>query len=308
MQFLPLDKILGAMLVGSWINMACFMLELTQIVSYFRTYNDGWLIRAGVILALLADTVSTVAISAGVYLYTIVHWGDLPYLLSQYWPLPLFIISTGVTEVIVQAYLISRYYSLSGNRFVCFLLICLTLTALGGMVSSTITTLLHPHYQDRGRLTLSLIICLSASTAADVAIAAALVWTLSQMVTSFEETKRGIRRIAANTISTGTGTAIIAIGSLVSYVCDMESNVPMILVYSWGRLLTLTMLFNLNTRRSIRAEMCDSAGRTVETFLSPDLLKTTMLSQNQPSRWSKAAAHESHSFGTPVNAYAPWTV
>lgn len=61
------------MLVGSWINMGCFMLELTQIVSYFRTYHDPLLIRMGVVVALFADIVSTVAISAGVYLVGSLH-------------------------------------------------------------------------------------------------------------------------------------------------------------------------------------------------------------------------------------------
>ncbi|KAJ7786832.1 hypothetical protein B0H14DRAFT_3506300 [Mycena olivaceomarginata] len=71
---------------------------------------DDWKLKTLVSVAILVDTVSVLGDYACVYLYTITHAGDPVYLADQHWPIPLHIITTDVIAVMVQSFLIARYW------------------------------------------------------------------------------------------------------------------------------------------------------------------------------------------------------
>ncbi|KAJ7223511.1 hypothetical protein GGX14DRAFT_540280, partial [Mycena pura] len=112
MTLSAIDTITGALLVGTWANSLLYAVEITQALYYFRHFqHDDWTLRTLVAVALFIDTVSTLGDYACVYLYTITHAGDPVYLIhGDLWPLPLHIFTTAIVAILVQSFLIRRYW------------------------------------------------------------------------------------------------------------------------------------------------------------------------------------------------------
>ncbi|KAL8278154.1 hypothetical protein RQP46_009478 [Phenoliferia psychrophenolica] len=106
---LGLDKELGSLLIGSWVNIMLYMFEIMQVSHYSATYKkDSLWIRAGVVVALICDSVCTVVICNLLYLICISHWGDLLYLVKEPPLLWRYILATGLTALTVNTFLLYR--------------------------------------------------------------------------------------------------------------------------------------------------------------------------------------------------------
>ncbi|KAF8190206.1 hypothetical protein K438DRAFT_919833 [Mycena galopus ATCC 62051] len=109
----PLDSITGALLVGTWASSLLYTAEMLQAMCYFRSFkNDDWKLKTFVAVTFIIDTVSALGDYAAVYLYTITHAGDLAYLRTQNWAVPLYIVSTSCIAILVQSFLAFRYWHL----------------------------------------------------------------------------------------------------------------------------------------------------------------------------------------------------
>ncbi|KAJ7280914.1 hypothetical protein C8J57DRAFT_1464268 [Mycena rebaudengoi] len=60
-------------------------------------------------------------------------------------------------------------------------------------------------------------------------------------------------RLVALTIRTGTATATLAVATVIAYLLNEETNVPVGIAFALGRVYVLSMLGNLNVRRSGRS-------------------------------------------------------
>ncbi|SCV69246.1 BQ2448_2266 [Microbotryum intermedium] len=100
----PVPSTLAPLLVGSWLNTGLFTLELLWMIEHFQKHRISrgprW-IGFTLLVLLLNDSLSTFSNFAAVWLYTIVHFGDYTYLTLQDWPVVVFLITTGVSAMVV---------------------------------------------------------------------------------------------------------------------------------------------------------------------------------------------------------------
>jgi len=260
-----LDNTLGAILIGTWINCMLYMLEIVMVITFFQRFpNERPWLKVLVAFALFVDTLGTADNNACVYLYTISHWGDSVYLSIQNWPVPAYVILSGLSACVTQLFLCWRYFTLTKNYYVTPFLVAFSLTSFAGALVNAATVVAHSTYAERDFNIKTVTLWLVASVAADMAIAIALVTALRAMPTAFRNTQSMIRRLIASAISTGSATSLLAVVCLILYLYDTHVNITVGFGFCLGRAYTLTMLFNLNQRRSGRSAdvtaMTGSAG------------------------------------------------
>ncbi|KAJ7439116.1 hypothetical protein FB451DRAFT_1570096 [Mycena latifolia] len=269
---LPVNIVIGALLVGTWVGSLLYTVQIHQVcalldpggdmllslfkaVYYFRHFkNDNWKLKALVTFACIVDAAGMIANYAGVYLYAVTHWGDTLFLTKQYWPVPLFAISTCIGSSVVQTFLIVRYWLLTKNWFVSGILLLFMLAALVGGLTSGIMLALFTAFKDRAKVKVSATIWFVSEATVDVLIASALLFKLRTAKSSFKETKSLLNRLTVQTIQTGAAGATLALATLIAYLLNNESNgepfiVEIGIAICLSRVNMLTLLFNLNIRK-----------------------------------------------------------
>ncbi|KAJ6550996.1 hypothetical protein DFH09DRAFT_603649 [Mycena vulgaris] len=237
------------------------MAELIQVRYYFRHFkHDDWKLKTLVSVAFLLDTVSTVADYACVYLYTITHASDPGYLADQHWPIPLFIFTTAVIAVLVQSFLVVRYWWFTRNILVTLLNSFLSIATFGGAFACGVIIAMFPAFKERGKVKIPAMIWLVTEAVADLSIAAALLWELRKARPTLADTRSVLDRLVALTIRTGTATATLAVATLIAYLLKEETTISTGIIYMLGRVYVLSMLANLNIRRLGRSASMASGG------------------------------------------------
>ncbi|KAJ7101913.1 hypothetical protein C8R44DRAFT_808866 [Mycena epipterygia] len=274
-----LDTITGAILIGTWANSFLYMAELIQARYYFTHFkHDDWRLKTLVLVAFLVDTASTLGDYACVYLYSITHADNPVYLSDQHWPIPMYLFTTAVIAVLVQSFLVVRYWWFTRNILVTLLNLFLIIVAFGGSVTVGVIIAIYPAFTERKKVRIPATIWLVTEAMADLSIAAALLWELRKARPTFVETRTRsvVDRLVALTIRTGTATATLAVAALIAFLLDDENNVSVGIAYTLGRVYMLSMLANLNVRKSGRSrstsvdsgDMSSPAGLGTLTFPS----------------------------------------
>ncbi|KAJ6452110.1 hypothetical protein C8R45DRAFT_1223668 [Mycena sanguinolenta] len=248
-----LDAITGAPLIGTWASSLLYMVEVMQAAHYFRTFkNDNWKMKSYVAVTFAIDTISAVADYACVYLYTITHAGDLVYLTKQNLPMPLYLISTTTVSFFVQSFLVYFHWRLTHNTTVVCILSILILVAFGGGLASSLTIVLFPDFKDRSKVRITGAVWIITQASADLIIAGVLSRGLMKAKPVFQRQRRVniLNRLVSHIIQTGTVTAMVAVLALIIFLIDDETNIPVGIMYTAGRLYVLSMLLNLNVRSS----------------------------------------------------------
>ncbi|KAF7349048.1 hypothetical protein MVEN_01426500 [Mycena venus] len=250
-----LDSITGALLVGTWVSSLLYTAEMLQAVYYFRNFKkDDWKVKTFVAVAFVIDTISALGDYAAVYLYTITHAADPVYLSKQNWAVPLYIISTSCVAILVQSFLAFRCWRFTKNPILVVLLTILILAAFGGGFASGLVIVLFPALKDRMKVRVSGQVWIFTQVAADLIIAGALVYEFRKVKSKFLGGRRQIHntlhRLVVLTLQTGLATAVIAVVALIIFLANDETNIPVGIMYSLGRVYVLSMLLNLNIRVS----------------------------------------------------------
>ncbi|KAJ7730282.1 hypothetical protein B0H14DRAFT_3518119 [Mycena olivaceomarginata] len=192
--------------------------EILQAVYYFSNFkDDGWRIKTLVAVAFVIDTVSAMGEYA---CYTVSHAGDLAYLSKQNWGLPLYTIATTCVAILVQSFLVFRYWRFTNNTIFVVLLSVVILVAFGSGLASGLAVLLFPALRDRTKLRVSGTVWIVTQVSADLIIAAALVYEFQKAKSKFSEGWRRIHntldRLVLLTIQTGSATAVIAVTAFIT--------------------------------------------------------------------------------------------
>lgn len=90
-----------------------------------------------------------------------------------------------------------------------------------------------------------------ASAGADIAISIALLWQFSRVNTIFDHTKSLMRRLIGNTIRSGAATSFVALLGFTLFMVGKQQNWATGVVFVEARVYNLTMLYNLNLRKSV---------------------------------------------------------
>ncbi|KAJ7189911.1 hypothetical protein GGX14DRAFT_701925 [Mycena pura] len=270
-----LDIITGAILIGTWAASLLYAAEVMQAVYYFSHFkNDAWTKKVLVGFTVLIDTVSILGDYGGVYLYTITHAGDLVYLSNQNWSAPLHLFTTAVVVIVVQLFLIVRYWRFTKNIPATLFLVLLTMAAFGSSVACGVIIAMFPAFKDRDKVKIPATIWLVTEAVADLGIAAALLWEFRRV--NMRETWSVVRRLMTVTIQTGTASALIATAALIAFLTKEESNgsappplkVPVGIAYTLGRVYVITMLSNLNIRTTTNERRVVNLNKTTKTTSS----------------------------------------
>ncbi|KAJ6578542.1 hypothetical protein B0H19DRAFT_1123433 [Mycena capillaripes] len=245
------DIILGALLVGTWANSILYTVEVTLAAYYYCHFkHDNWMLKFLVSSAIVIDSVSMIANYSAVYLYTIIHWGDLAYVQNQYWFEPLYVFTTGMVAALAQSFLATRYWLLTRNKSITLILFSFITVAIGGAFASGVRLAIFTQYKDREKLVIPGAIWLVAEAVTDIFIASALLWEFWNAKSLYKETRSLLNRLMAQTIQTGAAGATVALAVLVTFLTNTKSNVPSGIAYCIGRVYCITMLANLNSRKT----------------------------------------------------------
>ncbi|KAJ7688505.1 hypothetical protein B0H14DRAFT_3906951 [Mycena olivaceomarginata] len=184
--------------------------------------------------------------------YTITHVGDTTYFADQNSTIPVYVFTTVAVALPVQIYLVTRYWKFTHKHVITLFLSLLILAGLGGSFTCGVMVALFPAFKDRSKFKVPAIIWLATEAAADLGIAAVLLWEVLRTRPTSTQTRNLVNRLVTVTLQTGTATATIAVASLVGYLLNVESNIGVAFAWCLGRLYVLTMLSNLNIRKSAR--------------------------------------------------------
>ncbi|KAJ6462788.1 hypothetical protein C8R47DRAFT_95733 [Mycena vitilis] len=244
-----LDPILGALLLATWLSSILSGIVIVEAYKYFSTFPDDSWHRKGLVILLLTLCVGALFGEYGTtYLPAVTYWGDVQGLIRVWWTSPLAQFCNAIAGIIVDFYLIYRFYSLSKNLLITLILSAMTLLALAGFLI-IIVLLPHRSIVDRPTLTIGAIISFAATALVDVLIAAGLIWKLRGMKSNFAQTNTFLKRVMVGAVRTGSITAICSILVLVAFLNNKDTDVSTFFTYQFAPLYTLTLLFNFNLRR-----------------------------------------------------------
>ncbi|KAF7359734.1 hypothetical protein MVEN_00698000 [Mycena venus] len=233
----PLDAITGPLLLGTWASIILYIAEL----------------KAFVASAFIIDTLSLGGDCASIYLYTISHAGDLAYLAKGNFGTPLLVFSTGIVAIHVQSFLIIRYWRFTHNTALSVFMGCLALASLASNLETGFVVLFSPDLKDRTKVTVSSIVYIITEVAADVLIAASMIWELWRVQSRIRLTQRRIkntlRRIIILSFQSGGTAAGITITGLIIFLAHDKTNIAAGILGTLRRVYILSMLLNLNIRK-----------------------------------------------------------
>ncbi|KAF7346705.1 hypothetical protein MSAN_01808400 [Mycena sanguinolenta] len=147
-----LDNLTGCILIATWASSLLYMLEIIQGLYYFRHFqHDDWKSKTLVTVALVVDSLSFIGDYICVYEYTITHAGDLGYLATIHWPLPLYGFTTGVLGALVQTFLVSRYWRFTHKTVIATFLALAIITSCGSVFACSVMLILYPSFETRGK-------------------------------------------------------------------------------------------------------------------------------------------------------------
>ncbi|KAJ7903101.1 hypothetical protein B0H13DRAFT_2335263 [Mycena leptocephala] len=226
------DIVLGALLVGTWANSVLYTVEVIQAAYYYRHFkHDNWKLKVLLVSSAIAiDSVSMIANYASVYLYTITHWEPvLGKSFRSYWKNhnrthvieqfdPLYLFATGVVAALAQSFLAARYWLLTKNKFI-------TLTLFFFI---TVANVAHHRSRD-GHFN-----CVGSPVGIQE----------NQVLVQGDQETSGPNHPDRNR----WGDHSVAV--LVAFLANKESNVPTGIAYGLGPAYCITMLANLNSRKT----------------------------------------------------------
>ncbi|KAJ7342781.1 hypothetical protein DFH08DRAFT_962822 [Mycena albidolilacea] len=250
-----MDAITGALLIGTWASSLLYTAEMYQAVYYYRHFkNDNWRLKTLVEHSRLRF----VLIPSIIFIlpqYTITHVGDTAYFANQNWTIPVYVFTTAAVALPVQIYLVARYWKLCAYLSSAVSPLdprCGAQTIFGGSFTCGLMVAVFPAFKDRDKLKIPATLWLITEAAADIGIAVALLWEFLKTRSTSTETRNVVKRLIAVTLQTGTATAAIAVAALIGYLLNEESNIGVGFAWCLGRTYVLSMLSNLNVRKSAR--------------------------------------------------------
>ncbi|KAJ7860372.1 hypothetical protein B0H14DRAFT_2744507 [Mycena olivaceomarginata] len=228
------------LVASSWANVALYAFELVLCGQYFARPSRPLMIKIGVGIMILADTVCTLAICFEVGL-AIVPTQEHFYFVEA---LAVKIITTYITTAITQLSFCNLYYILTGNKLISGALIALISVHLGFSWASGILLLRFPELGPDSGIAFTVNTVGAATCAAtDLVVAVCLGWQFYKMMEdTIPLTRSLVTRILI--LSVGSG-AICAANTLLMLILLLKgSAVFNFLSTIQGRVYALSILAN----------------------------------------------------------------
>ncbi|KAF7326040.1 hypothetical protein MKEN_00454900 [Mycena kentingensis (nom. inval.)] len=148
-----------------------------------------------------------------------------------------------------------------------YITIFLSLLVLLSLVSSLIGNILLQMSTQISSNTIRLLgtVWSISLAACDVFIAAALIWQLSKMKTTFKDTQSLIQRLIIGAIQTGATTTTLALFLLTFFLVNPSNSLAALFVCAIGPCYLHTLFINFNSRRATGATRSGATRTTSDT-------------------------------------------
>ncbi|KAF8592159.1 hypothetical protein K439DRAFT_389447 [Ramaria rubella] len=258
---LPLNVIIGPILLGSLLNWCFFGVLGVQTYLYFQWYpKDRNVVKSLVVILLVLDTSQTVVSTINAWTMLISGWGNVEVLFAPPWSLCMAVILSGLISAIVQIFFARRVWILSKSIPVSLFIVAVSLTQCVSAITGSIQVWV-PHNSSSTLLATfkAFAIWLSCSLACDLMIAVSLVYYLIQTNSkTLRSADALITRLINNSIQSGSITAVCAGVDLFLFLKFRNNNLHDVPFLMLGKLYSNTLLANLNARSSF--QLADNLG------------------------------------------------
>ncbi|KAJ7080509.1 hypothetical protein C8R44DRAFT_824135 [Mycena epipterygia] len=233
-----------AILIGSWSNAVFFTLEVILFVYCMRICKLKRNYNILFYALFLNDSVATLFEFADIFFTLVIYLGRVR--TSNGWPVPVALVTNGVSAFIGQAFLIHVYWLVSKNAVISGFVMLGVIARMGLIVSTSVDAI-------RSRFDPFSITIASAVLSASLDVAVTLmVWWANRVAPLSLNTHSYVRRIGINFLSVG---ALVSILSLLDMILILipggnatVSLVSALLIVISGRLHSLTLLINVIVR------------------------------------------------------------
>ncbi|KAF5312953.1 hypothetical protein D9619_003836 [Psilocybe cf. subviscida] len=277
---------LGCILIGSYINSMLYALAMFCVYVYYRgdrSKRDPLLVKLAVAGCAVMDTVATFGVCGSYFYLSVLRWGrdfshcslrhgtdsvpkgDYDYEFRAHWLPIMTFVASAFSEIIVQAFMVRRYFLMSKQYLICAFIVVLMLlsleanlylaisSAVGALPASERPTNLTPfmYAYSIGFFRIFHIVVvlhrlsLSSTLASDVCTTIAMFWTLQKTNTYTNITHHIVSRISVIVVVTGTLTCVVVLASMITFLAYPISALTTTFTCFVGRVYSLSMLFTL---------------------------------------------------------------
>lgn len=238
----------GPALVGVYISLILYGIELCQTFYYYRSYpSDTRRLRCFVCFIVFADTIHAFFSMILIYNVLIINYNNPSYLNKTHWLFDAYPSFVGIISFAVQLFFAWRVRVLTRSAwlFGALSIICLSNLAFGLAVSVEAgKAMIFTDVRDFKRIVL---IWLLISMTAEIILTGVLTWFLRKPALFLSSSNDLVKRISRLTLSNGLITTIWTLGDVLSYF-EGGVGTHLIFCYPLAKLYIISMLSTLNTR------------------------------------------------------------
>ena len=250
---MSVDNTLGAAYIGVVVAALLYGVSCVQAWYYFTHQKDTWPLKSIVAAVMIFDAVHQVLITHTVYDYLVTNYDNPARMADLVWSLVVEVIFTGLTALLVQAFLTMRVWHLSNKNI--WLTGAVTLLVVGEFVTVIVYTGFAMTYRKFFELqeikSLQLLINILAA-AGDVLITIILCTYLHRARTQFSRSNVMIDKLILFAVNTGFLTSLCAVASLITSLVLPNTFIYIAFYVCIGRLYANSLLATLNARKMIR--------------------------------------------------------
>ncbi|QRW20095.1 transmembrane protein [Rhizoctonia solani] len=240
---------LGAILIGTFLNVWLYGILVTQVTLYYSVYKrDATWIKLLVAWIMLLDTLNSIFDMGFVYRYSITLFGDFPAQLHSHWffhmvqpaiyTAPLMTVTIAATT---QGFFAWRINRLTGSKWVSWAIALVLLVQFAAGAATTVGAWQVIDFTRFGELKAQISLWLVTSAIADVMITIVLTWYLHTHRTGFSKTEDLIARLIRLTVQTGLITTLWALVDLIMYLAVVTKPITPLIQSSTANSLLSTL-------------------------------------------------------------------
>ncbi|CEL62687.1 hypothetical protein RSOLAG1IB_05043 [Rhizoctonia solani AG-1 IB] len=278
-----LDTSLGAILIGTFLNVWLYGILVTQVTLYYSVYKrDATWIKLMVAWVMLLETLNSIFDMGFVYRYSITLFGNFPAQMHSHWFFHMAPLMTVTIAGTTQGFFAWRISRLTGCKWISWGIALVLLTQFVAGAVTTVGAWQVVEFTRFGELKVQISLWLVTSAISDLAITIVLTWYLHTHRTGFPKTEDLIARLIRVTVQTGLITTLWAVLDLIIFLVvpnplHLLFNLPLPKLYSNSLLSTLnarggwgddSMQGSRNTTGGISIPMSIATPRTHEHQLA----------------------------------------
>jgi len=264
---IPVDKTIGALLIGAVVSSIVYGITLLQVYSYCNSHcsRDRWPLKSFVAFLMLVDSLNVGFVCHSTYYLAVTNFGDYLVFLNLPWTLSAIDLSAIVLDVSVQHFYAYRIYLLSGGSlYIPAAISVSSLTAFGlgivyGVKGIEDIALQGPAFQN------IFVAIVSCNVLCDAFITFGMVYTLLRNRTQVRRTNNVLNLLAVYAINCGILNLVFSIPGIILVIMYQKTLVYAAPSFIAIRLYMCAFMAILNSRDHLR-ETLDGPEGVIATF------------------------------------------